>query len=117
MSARRRADAKGGILEPKGLAPAKVTKQIELKVGVARDALKVAVQAGDILLHISPAGARETAQALLMGAQTVEALQARHDQDWRPSTARRGLRVRRENLGLGPSGFRSGTQLILPGLR
>lgn len=77
--ARRRMEANGGILEPKGMAPANVTKQVELKVGVARDALKVAVQAGDILLHISPQAARETAQALVMGAQAVEAMEARRD--------------------------------------
>ena len=67
------------ILEPKGMAPVKGNKTIDMKVGVARDACAVAIQVGDILMHCTPAQARETAQALLAMAKTVEALQAQRD--------------------------------------
>jgi hypothetical protein len=72
-------DDRHSILEPHGKAPAVGNPQIDFKVGVARDAMAVAIQVGDILMHCSPSQARETAHALFNMAKTVEALIARRD--------------------------------------
>jgi hypothetical protein len=67
------------ILEPKGKAPAVGHGKVDVKTGVARDALAVAMQVGDILLHMSPESADETARALMVSANTVRALKAQRD--------------------------------------
>jgi hypothetical protein len=77
--ARSRAMHNGGILEPKGKAPGILNKELTLQVGVARDALAVAIQVGDLLAHTDPAGAEEVAHALLMCAHQVRGLRAMRD--------------------------------------
>jgi formate dehydrogenase assembly factor FdhD len=69
----------GGILEPKGKPPAVLRKQVEVKCGVARDALAVAIQVGDNLIHCSPEDAEELAQGLLMSARDVRMFKAQRD--------------------------------------
>jgi len=69
----------GGILEPRGMAPRAINKEVTLQVGVARDALKVAVQVGDILMHCSPEEAETVAHAFLMAAKTVRGFIALRD--------------------------------------
>jgi hypothetical protein len=61
----------GGILEPKGKAPVALNRQVSIQVGVARDALKVAVAVGDILMHCSPEEAESLGHAFMMAATTV----------------------------------------------
>jgi hypothetical protein len=73
--ARERTIANGGILEPKGKAPAHVSRQVDFKAGVARDARAVAIQLGDILMHITPDAAEEVAAGLVQCARAVRTLQ------------------------------------------